>query len=225
MTPSEREPPTTSWSLDPAAARTLVEHSVVRDLDRSGMAHFLIRVPDLDKALQADVGVEIEREDDGCVALSVLLYDIPNEPVTYDLRFYPDSGDDLRYLHSLLDTGQFRIYPCGQQGARWNVGPPQTFRLPTNALLRLKHYSLAWPAKDAVPEPTPEENSIPAAPRASDPRDTVIRKLKEQVQALRAQMQERDKRIIELEDELGAIRGKGREYRLSGERKPWWKPF
>lgn len=225
MTPSEREPPTTSWSLDPAAARTLVEHSVVRDLDRSGMAHFLVRVPDLDKALQADVGVEIQREDDGCVALSVLLYDIPNEPVTYDLRFYPDSGDDLRYLHSLLDTGQFRIYPCGQQGTRWNVGPPQTFRLPTNALLRLKHYSLSWPAKDAAPEPTPEEHSIPAAPRASDPRDTVIRKLKEQVQALRAQMQERDKRIIELEDELGAIRGKGREYRLSGERKPWWKPF
>jgi hypothetical protein len=225
MTPSDREPPTTPWSLDPAAAKTLVEHSVVRDLDRSGMAHFLVKVPDLDKALQADVGVEIEREGDGCVALSVLLYDIPHEPVSYDLRFYPDSGDDLRFLHSLLDTGQFRLYPCGQQGAAWNVGPAQTFRLPTNALLRLKHYSLSWPAKDAAPEPHPEERPAPAVHRGSDPRDTVIRKLKEQVQALRAQMQERDKRIIELEDELNAIKSGRREYRLSGERKSWWKPF
>ncbi|MDW7710562.1 MAG: hypothetical protein SCH98_08805 [Deferrisomatales bacterium] len=225
MTPADRDRPATPWSLDPAAARTLVEHSVVRDLDRSGTAHFLVKVPDLDKAMQAEFGVEIEREEDGCVAVSVLLYDIPTEPVTYDLRFYPDSAEDLRFLYSLLDSGQFRLYPCGQQGSRWNVGPAQTFRLPTNALLRLKHYSLTWPAKETGPETAGQEPAPPAAPRASDPRDTVIRKLKEQVQALRAQMQERDKRIIELEDELNAIKSRGREYRLSGDRKPWWKPF
>jgi len=199
----------------------------VRDLDRSGLGHFLVKVPDLDNALKADVGIEIEREDDGCVALSVLLYDIPSEPVSYDLRFYPDQAEDLRFLRSFLDACQFRLYPCGQQGDRWNVGPAQTFRLPANALLRLKHYSLGWPARSQAPETIPgEAESAPAdAPRVSDPRDTVIRKLKEQAHALRAQIQERDKRIIELEDELHEIRSRGRGYRLSGDHKPWWKPF
>ncbi len=227
--PADHDSLTSDWALDPAAAKTLAEHSVVRDLDRSGMAHFLVKVPDLDNALKADVGIEIEREEDGCVALSVLLYDIPNEPVSYDLRFYPDQPADLRFLRSFLDNCQFRLYPCGQHGSQWNVGPAQTFRLPANALLRLKHYSLAWPSQSPAPAPAvaPEEPEPPPAgtPRVGDPRDTVIRKLKEQAQALRAQLQERDKRIIELEDELHELKSKGRGYRLSGDRKPWWKPF
>jgi hypothetical protein len=232
MTSPDLDPSVSRWSLDPAAARTLAEHSVVRDLDRSGMAHFLVKVPNLDNALKADVGIELEREPDGCIALSVLLYDIPSEPVSYDLRFYPDQREDLQFLRSFLDTCQFRLYPCGQEGSGWTVGPAQTFRIPANALLRLKHYSLSWPpaeaAPTAVPAPAPDESERPApsaATRIHDPRDTVIRKLKEQAQALRAQLQERDKRIIELEDELNDIKSRGRGYRLSGERKPWWNPF
>ena len=231
---AESRPLTPNWVLDPEAVDALSEHNVLKDLDRSGLAHFLVKVPDLQGALQAEVGVEIEREDDGCIALSVLVYDVPAEPVSYDLRFYPDQAEDLRFLYSFLDSCQFRLYPCGYVGSRWSVGPAQTFRLPANALLRLKHYSLSWPARDtaplsppATPAPTVPDDGPPPefAPRASDPRDTVIRKLKEQAQALRAQLQERDKRIIELEDELHDLKSKGRGYRLSGERKAWWKPF
>lgn len=230
MTSPDLDASAARWSLDPAAARTLAEHSVVRDLDRSGMVHFLVKVPDLDNALRAEVGIELEREEDGCIALSVLLYDIPAEPVSYDLRFYPDQREDLQFLRSFLDTCQFRLYPCGQEGAGWTVGPAQTFRIPANALLRLKHYSLSWPALHPPPEPPAAEEAAAPAPvatasRIHDPRDTVIRKLKEQAHALRAQVQERDKRIIELEDELNEIKSRGRGYRLSGERKPWWKPF
>jgi hypothetical protein len=233
---AERESATPRWSLDPEAASALSEHNVVRDLDRNGLAHFLIKVPNLEDALQAEVGIEIERDDDGCVALSVLLYDVPSEPVSYDLRFYPDQPEDLRFLYSFLDSCQFRLYPCGYDGSRLSAGPAQTFRLPANALLRLKHYSLSWPCRQTSPSPAPRP--VPDAPakelglvepeaatRINDPRDTVIRKLKEQAQTLRAQLQERDKRIIELEDELHDLKSKGRGYRLSGEKKPWWKPF
>lgn len=193
------------------------------------MAHFLVKVPNLANAVKAEVGIELEREPDGCIALSVLLYDIPSEPVSYDLRFYPDQGEDLQFLRSFLDTCQFRLYPCAQEGAGWTVGPAQTFRIPVNALLRLKHYSLSWPPAEAVPQGPPAEEPEPpastGATRIHDPRDTVIRKLKEQAQALRAQLQERDKRIIELEDELNDIKSRRRGYRLSGERRPWWNPF
>jgi len=231
---AEHEPATPRWSLDPEAVNALSEQSVLRDLDRTGLAHFLVKVPDIAEALAAEVGIEIEREDDGCIALTVLLYDVPSEPVSYDLRFYPDQAEDLRFLHSFLDSCQFRLYPCGYDGSRWSLGPAQTFRIPANALLRLKHYSLSWPCRETASQHPPpmarpvEGSGLPQpelTPRASDPRDTVIRKLKEQAQALRAQVQERDKRIIELEDELHSLKSKGRGYRLSGERKAWWKPF
>lgn len=220
--------PNQTLSLDPEAAQLLAEHSVVKDLDRSGLPHFLVKVPDLDKATGAEVGIQIDREEDGCVALSVLLYDIPTEPVSYDLRLYPDQGEDLRFLRGFLDAAQFRLHPCQKVGTDWRVGAPQVFRLPANVLLRLKHYSLGWPLAEAVPSPEPpvEAKARPVTrPRSPDPRDTVIRKLKEQVHTLRAQLQERDKRIIELEDEMHDLKSRGRSYRLSGEKKPWWKPF
>ncbi|GAB4268851.1 MAG: hypothetical protein Kow0092_22750 [Deferrisomatales bacterium] len=220
-----------SLALDPEAAQALSEQSVLRDLDRSDHAHFLVKVPDLKATLQADVGVEIQQEDDGCVVLSLLVYDIPTEPVSYDLRFYPDEPQDLRFLWSFLHHPQIRLHPCQKRGEGWELGAPQTFRLPPNVLLRLKQYSLEWPSvQPPAPEaaaPAEEEEPESARPpfRSQDPRDTVIRKLKEQVQALRSQLQERDKRIIELEDELHEIKSRGRTYRLSSERKRWWKPF
>ncbi|MHB8763087.1 MAG: hypothetical protein ACYDA8_01895 [Deferrisomatales bacterium] len=218
-------------SLDPEVAQTLSERGAVSDLDRAGFPHFLIKVPDLEKAGRSDLGLEVEREDDGCVALSILLYDIPTEPVSYDIRFYPDQPDDLRFLWRLVEVAQFRVHPCEPGDAGWGIGQPQTFRLPPNVLLRLKHYALEWPKAEATEPPEvpadapPAGDAAPARVRSPDPRDTVIRKLKEQVQALRAQIQERDKRIIELEDELNEIKSRGRPYRLTGEKKPWWKPF
>lgn len=235
MTSIERAQRPHRLSLDPEAAELLADHRVVRDLDRSGHPHFLIEVPDLDQSLRADVGVEIDREEDGCVALSLLVYDIPTEPVSYDLRFYPDQADDLRFLWRVLEAAQFRVHPCQHTADGWRVGTSQAFRLPPNVLLRLKHYSLGWPRAETAPAPDLEAAPDGAAPppiaapvhaaRGSDPRDTVIRKLKEQVQALREQLQERDKRIIELEDELHEFKSRGRSYRLSGDKKPWWKPF
>ncbi|MDF1554772.1 MAG: hypothetical protein P1P84_17005 [Deferrisomatales bacterium] len=221
------------WSLDREAASRLAEHGIIRDLDRAGQPHFAVKVPDLDKALEADLGMEVDREEDGCVTFSVLLYDIPAEPVSYDLRFYPDQADDLQFLHCLMEASAFRLRPCQYVGEQWVVGPSHNFRIPANVLLRLKHLSLEWPTTDSLedlpPPPVAQEPGPVAAdpeiPRGPDPRDTVIRKLKEQVHALRAQVQERDKRIIELEDELHDIRSRGRSYKLSGEKRPWWKPF
>ena len=224
------------WSLDQEAASRLAEHSIIRDLDRSGQVHFAVKVPDLDKALEADLGMEVNREEDGCVRFSVLLYDIPTEPVSYDLRFYPNQPEDLNFLRRIMEAGGFRLRPCQYVGEQWVVGPSQSFRIPPNVLLRLKHFSLEWPAGDpadnAYAKPTPASSGVEMPdseegepPRGPDPRDTVIRKFKEQVQALRAQVQERDKRIIELEDELHEMRSRGRSYKLSGEKRNWWKPF
>ncbi|RMG90914.1 MAG: hypothetical protein D6708_07850 [Candidatus Dadabacteria bacterium] len=218
------------FQLEPEAAAALETASIVRDLDRTGRPHFLVRVPDLQKAAEAEMGIEINREEDGCVALSILLYDIPTEPVSYDLRLYPDQPEDLRFLWAFLETKQFRVYPCQPGGAGWAVGEPQTFRIPPSVVLRLKHYSLSWPQPEGPPqgtEPPPPQEPEPRPPvaRGPDPRDTVIRKLKEQVQALREQIQERDKRIIELEDELHELKSRGRAYKLTGDKKPWWKPF
>ena len=216
------------WSLDPQVAKVLAERGVVSDVDRSGLVHLLVKVPDLEGAARADVGVELNQETDGCVALAVLLHDDPDQPpISCDLRFFPDHAADLRALQGLLETSQFRLLPCCHDGRRWSVGPVQTFRLPPNALLRLKHYSLSWPTADEpvqAPSIRPPSPAVPGA-RGPDPRDTVIRKLKEQVEGLRAQLQERDKRIVELEDELHDIKSRGRGYRLTGERKTWWKPF
>lgn len=228
MTPSQPDSRPAKFELSPEASRALFAYNVVRDLDRLGNPHLLVKVPDLEKALKADLGVEVDRDEGGRVTLSVLLYDIPTEPVTYDVRFYPTDKEDLGFLQSFLDAGQFRLHACAHDGERWSVGPTQTFRLPTNVLLRLRHFAKEWPAEEDAPSlsPTPVGESVaPAAKRSPDPRDTVIRKLKEQAQALREQLQERDKRIIELEDELHEIKSRGRPYKLSGEKKPWWKPF
>ena len=217
-------------TIAPEAADTLAERAIVHDLDRSGVPHVLIKVPDLAKAVEAELGIEIHQEPDGCIALSILLYDIPSEPVSYDLRLYPDQPDDLRFLRAFLEHKRFRLRPCEPSAEGWSVGPVQTLRLPPAAVLRLKHYSLSWPAEPApeapAPEPEPDPRpSPPANSRPPDPRDTVIRKLKEQVESLREQLRQKDKRIIELEDELHELKSRGRSYRLGGERKPWWKPF
>lgn len=229
MSPSESRK--RRWSLDEAAGTQLAEHGIIRELDRSGQVHFAVKVPDLDKALEADLGMEVDRDEDGCVAISVLLYDIPTEPVSYCLRFYPDQTDDLLFLRRITEASGFCLRPCQVVDNRWVVGPSQNFRIPANVLLRLKHLSLEWPLTEtaaAAPPPPPPPADAPVVhpgPRSPDPRDTVLRKLKEQVQTLRAQMQERDKRIIELEDELHDLRSRGRSYNLSGEKRPWWKPF
>ncbi len=229
MTSTEPERRSSPLALDPDASAVLREHSVVHDLDRSGHPHLLVKVPDLEQALGAEGGIEVERESDGCIALSVLLYDIPSEPVSYDLRFYPDLPDDLRFLRRFLESAQFRLHPCQQGDDGWEVGAAQTFRLPPNVLLRLKHFSCDWPPPAEAPAVVPRVPEPPARDpvqaRGPDPRDTVIRKLKEQVDTLREQLQDKDKRIIELEDELHEIKSRGRTYRLSGDGKPWWKPF
>ncbi len=217
-------------TIAPEAADALAERAIVHELDPSGLPHVLIKVPDLVKAAEAELGIEIQQEPDGCIALSILLYDIPSEPVSYDLRLYPDQPDDLRFLRAFLEHKRFRLRPCEPSADGWAVGPVQTLRLPPAAVLRLKHYSLSWPAEpppetsDARSEPEPP--SSPATNnRSPDPRDTVIRKLKEQVESLREQLRQKDKRIIELEDELHELKSRGRSYRLGGERRPWWKPF
>ncbi len=218
-------------AIDPEAARLLATGEVARDIDRAGQPNFLVPVPDLERARDAELGIEVELRDGGSVALALLLYDIPSEPVGYDLVFDPADPGDLRFLQAFLDTAQFRVHPCAAGDGGWTVGPAQTYRLPPSALLQLKAFSMRWnrPAEAPAPEPPPDaaEPPAPARPATSgpDPRDTVIRKLKEQAEALRAQVRERDKRIIELEDELHEIKSRGRTYRLSGDRKPWWKPF
>ncbi len=215
------------FTLEPEAARRLQEHGLVRDLDRAGCPHFLVKVPSLDQAAAADLGLEVDRDADGCISLSILIYDIPTEPVTHEVRLRPEQPADLRFLWRVIEAAQLRIHLCqpGDQG--WEVGPPETFRLPSNVLMRIKQYSLQWPrAEEPEAEPAPPEEPAEAPRvRSPDPRDTVIRKLKEQVHTLRAQVQDRDKRIIELEDELHEIKSRGRGYRLTGEKKPWWKPF
>lgn len=257
------------------AAAILDSQFVVREIDRLGNPHFLIKVPDLQKAPEADFGVEISRDPEGVVQVSLLLYDIPTDPITYEMRFSPQVSGDLRFLHAIIDSAHFRLHPCARLDDRWEVARAQSFRIPANALLRLKHFSLEWPdrstlasappppaskvaadlstltpaterelfpeppvaapeagaetpaetpAPDAPAEAATEAGSLPRRPQA-DPRDTIIQKLKLQNQTLRSQLREKDKRIIELEDELNEIKSRGRNYRLSGDKKSWWKPF
>lgn len=216
--------------LSPEAARCLKQHNFVRDLDRSGTPHLLVKVPDLEQALSAEVGVEVEEGAGRSIVFSVLLYDIPSEPVSYELRLRAEYPEDQTYLRSLLDSAKFSLHPCGQDAGEWLVGTPRTFEIPTDVLLRMRHYAREWPGRQEAPssfgpEMVKEAEPSSAPTRSLDPRDTVIRKLKEQVQTLRDLLQERDKRIIELEDELSEIKSRGRPYKLSAERKPWWKPF
>jgi hypothetical protein len=259
------------------AAATLDSQYVVREIDRAGHPHLLIKVPDLQKSPEADIGLEIRREGDGCIVISVLLYDIPTEPVSYEMRFFPSQPGDLKFLLAFIDAAQFRLHPCARIDGEWEVAKSQTFRVPANVLLRLKHFSMEWPDRSTVlaaasaaapapskilgdlsaqppPPPTRELFIDPTEPELepfdpataepvetkeedhasdmplprrtqADPRDMVIQKLKQQNQTLRAQLREKDKRIIEIEDELNEIKSRGRGYRLSNEKKSWWKPF
>lgn len=235
--------------ISDAAAQILDSKLVIREIDRSGNPHLLVKVPDVSKIPEADIGLEVKREDEGAIVLNLLLYDIPTEPISYDLRFIPSREDDLRYLRRLIDVSKFRMHPAQREGIRWIVGEPQTFRIPSKVMLTLKHHSLEWPllpgeqvdespklhegpkltpeAAEPVPADTAPVNlSEQAANRLAqpDPRDLVIKKLKEQNHILREQLRTKDKRIIELEDELNDIKSKGRNYKL-GERKSWWNPF
>jgi hypothetical protein len=229
MMSSESDSPFQRLALTAEAARSLKQSNFVRDLDRSGTPNLLIKVPELAKALESELGLEVDQADDGSLTLSVLLYDIPTEPITYEVRLQQDRPEDQKYLRCFLDAAKVRIHPCGLEEGNWRVGPPQSFELPTDVLLRLRHLARDWPGRqDASPsslaEPQPTTDRPPVL-RSLDPRDTVIRKLKEQVQALREQLQERDKRIIEIEDELHEIRSRGRPYKLTPDKKRWWKPF
>ncbi len=219
------------FEISPEVAKTLEQSHVIREIDRVGYPHFLIMVPDLVKYRESEVGLEIHRETDGCVVISVLLYDIPTEPISYDLRFYPDQPGDLKFLRAFIDAAQFRLHPCANTGQSWKVLEAENFRVPANVLLKLKHFSLDWPEMQAeeaeiaqaLAEPVAKPQK--AAPTKPDSRDKMIKKLKEQNESLRAQLREKDKRIIEVEDELNDIKSRGRSYRLSGDRKSWWKPF
>lgn len=246
------------FNITESAAAILDSQYVIREVDRSGAPHLLVKVPDLERSPNAEIGLEVRREEDGCVVVSLLIYDIPTEPVSYELRFYPSQPGDLRFLHSFIDAAQFRMHPCARVEGNWQVAQPQLFRVPSNVLLRLKHFSLDWPDKGAGQAPTPPapqpqqaapaepdfaepigEEAAPAAaaqaqarpaddvPRRStvDPREKVINKLKEQNHSLRSQLREKDKRIIELEDELNEVKGRGRSFKFAGEKKGKWKIF
>lgn len=236
--------------ISEAAAAILDSMLFMRELDRSGNPHLLVKVPDVAKIAEADIGLEVRKDEDGALLLSLLLYDIPTEPIAYEMRFIPSKEDDLRYLKRLIEATKFRMHPAMRTADGWVVGPPQTFRIPSKVLLTLKHHSLEWPAlpgEDPDPSPklhegpklTPETAEPPpqdtapvnlsgeqAANRLAqpDPRDLVIKKLKEQNHILRDQLRAKDKRIIELEDELNDIKSKGRNYKL-GDKRSWWNPF
>ncbi|TLN17224.1 hypothetical protein FDZ71_06400 [bacterium] len=241
--------------ISPTAASQLGSRFFVREVDRAGRPHILLRVPSLANAAQAELGIELA-EKERAIIFTVLLYDIPTEPVTYAMALEPEIKEDSNFLRSLIDSVVFHMHPCELVGEGYEVGEAISLRLPPNLLLRLKHLSLSWdlpakaepstdsenleekePAKDDLsqkhqPEAEKEEDQDdchdlrtvkPAAHGGPDPRDTVIKKLKEQVQGLRLQVKEKEKRIIELEDELGAIKSGGRQYKL--EKKSWWNPF
>jgi len=230
--------------MNERAAETLASASIVHNVDRAGNPHLLISVPNLEKAGNADVGIEIEQESEDSLAISVLIYDIPDEPVVYEMNFNPQKREDQSFLRSVLETSLFRMHPCQRVDDEWEVGGVQVFKIPQSVLLKLKQYSLSWDdlenenyadeKEDCAEEKVDyaEEKadahlkeSQSRSCRTSDPRETVIRKLKEQVNALRAQIYERDTRIIELEEELHQIKSKGRTYKLSSDRKSWWRPF
>jgi len=216
--------------MNERAAEMLASASIVHNVDRAGNPHLLISVPNLEKADKADVGIEIEQESEDLLAISVLIYDIPDEPVVYEMNFNPQKREDQSFLRSVIETALFRMHPCQRVGDEWELGGVQVFKIPQSVLQKLKRYSLSWDdLKNGVcaEEKTDAhlKESQPRSCRTSDPRETVISKLKEQVNALRAQIYEKDNRIIELEDELHQIKSKGRTYKLSSERKSWWRPF
>jgi hypothetical protein len=227
------------------AAEQLDRQQYLREIDRSGRPHFLVKVPDLKKASEAELGIEILQNEDGSLVVTLLIYDIPTEPVACDIVFYTKSSEDVAFLKALIDSVVFHFHPCAMVEGKYSVGQPVALRLPPNLHLRLKHYSRDFhpePSSAAEPAPAPEKPvEIPAADEpsnespairnlksaisGSDARDTVIKKLKDQVQALRQQLKDKEKRIIELEDELGDFKSGKRQYRLKVEKKSWWKPF
>lgn len=231
------------FNITKAASKILDEKLVIRETDRTGYPHFLVKVPDMELIPEAELGLEVAKDDDGAMLLNLLIYDRPSEPpISYEIRLYPSEPEDLKFLRCMIDAAQFRMHPGIKENGNWKVGPSQTLRIPPNVLLRLKHYSLEWPlpspkAEIQKPEDVKSEDAgepgssaqgtdifIPGRTIQPDPRDTVIRKLKEQNHILRDQIRAKDKRIIELEDELNEIRSKGRSYKL-GEKKNWWNPF
>ncbi len=236
------------------AAIVLDREFTLRDTDRSGNPHVLVKVPDLEKAAQAELGIEVRREEDGSVALSVLLFDIPTEPVNYEMRFIPSRHTDLVFLHSLIDTSRFRLHPCANVEGKWTVGEAQMLRIPPNLLLRLKHFSLEWPALESS-EKAPEPVKAPPAPaveRAApvggelplpDPPPAPARRAAPEGE-VRSGPDPRDTIIRKLKEQAESLRAQMREKdkriveleeevtrlsmkkpgRLSVEKKSWWKP-
>lgn len=233
------------FNITKSASKILDEKLVIRDTDRTGYPHILVKVPDMELIPDAELGLEVAKDDDGAMVLTLLIHDRPSEPpVIYEIKLLPSEPGDLKFLRCMIDAAQFRMHPSIKENGNWRVGASQTLRIPPNVLLRLKHYSLEWPLPSPGPKPeaekpaleiaeeTPPQDGAPKnailtlSPKGAqpDPRDTVIRKLKEQNHILRDQIRTKDKRIIELEDELNEIRSKGRSYKL-GEKKNWWNPF
>lgn len=233
------------FKITEAAAAILDKQHVIRETDRSGHPHLLVMVPDISKIPDADLGLEVKRDDGGAMLLDMLVYDEPTEPITYEMKLDPNVEQDLAFLRSMIKASQFRMHPCAREAGAWRVGPAQTFRIPPNVLLRLKHFSLDWPQPPEVLAPVaeaPKTNDLALTHPGDDgsvnlaepiiqnrlgqpdPRDTVIKKLKEQNHILRDQLRTKDKRIIELEDELNDLRSRGRGYKLS-DKKSWWNPF
>ncbi|TAL16662.1 hypothetical protein EPN96_08320 [bacterium] len=227
------------------AAELLDRQQYLREIDRSGRPHFLIKVPDLKKASEAELGIEIVQSEEGCLVVTLLIYDIPAEPVACDIVFHTKNSEDVAFLQALIDSVVFHFHPCAMVEGKYSVGQPVALRLPPNLHLRLKHYSRDFhpaPAPDQSAQPlvaetgeippaeetsneSPAIRNLKSAISGSDARDTVIKKLKEQVQTLRQQVKEKEKRIIELEDQLGDFKSGKRQYRLGAEKKSWWNPF
>ncbi len=148
------------------AAKVLDSRYFICELDGSGQPHILIKVPDLEKAAEAELGIELTRGEDDEVVLSVLLYDIPTEPVSYDMSFDTASTPDISFLKALVESVVFKLHPCASIDDAWVVGEPQTLRVPPNILLRLKHYSQSWSPREPAPrEPAPKEESKDISPK------------------------------------------------------------
>jgi len=226
------------------AAKLLDANLFIRELDPAGKPHILLKVPDLQKAAEAELGIELSRDDSSAITISVLLYDIPTEPISYDMEFKPARFGDINFLTALIESVTFSLHPCLKVAeGNWHVGPMQELRIPPNILLRLKHYSQEWggategeeeesqdfpisnepaPNESAATESEPLEKKVKAG---GDLKENIIKKLKEQNENLRAQLREKDARIIELEDELGELKSKKRPFRYGDEKKRWWNPF